>query len=57
MIKNELMSSEESGVNGEGEDITIVHPLPWRFKYCSKMFSKIDSYLYNNSKALKAGAK
>ena len=28
MMKNELMSSEKSGVDAEGDDITIMHPLP-----------------------------
>ena len=39
-MKNELMSSEESGVDEEGQEITVVRPLQWRYKYCSSMFSK-----------------
>ena len=38
------MSSEESG----SEDENIVHPLPWRSKYLSTMFEKIDVYIEQN---------
>lgn len=37
VVTTELMSSEES----EGDDI-VVHPLPWRSKYVTNMFEKID---------------
>ena len=40
---NELMSSEESAEDDDGEFI-VVHPLPWRSKYVSKKFSQIDRY-------------
>ena len=39
VVNTELMSSEES----EGDDI-VVHPLPWRSKYVTNMFEKIDAY-------------
>ena len=39
VVTTELMSSEES----EGDDI-VVHPLPWRSKYVTNMFEKIDAY-------------
>lgn len=46
-MKNELMSSEESEVDENGDDVVVVRPLPWRSSYCSRMFSKIDSYTYH----------
>ena len=39
VMTSELMSSEES----EGDSI-VIHPLPWRSKYVSNMFEKIDGY-------------
>lgn len=39
VITKEFVSSEESG----GEDEIIVHPLSWRSKYVSSMFTKIDT--------------
>lgn len=42
--KNSYMSSEESG----DDDSMIIHPIPWRSAYVSKMFDKID--VFNNSK-------
>ena len=47
VMRNEMMSSEESDVDEEGEGITVVHLLVWRSKYCSSMFSKIDKYSYS----------
>ena len=44
-MRNDLMSSEESDTNENGEEIVIVHPPEWRSSYCSKMFSKIDQYI------------
>ena len=38
------MSSEESGLEDE-EPVIILHPLPWRSNYCTKMFDKIDAYV------------
>ena len=52
VMRNEMLSSEESDVDEEGEGITIVHPLVWRSKYCSSMFSKIDKYSYSLKSAL-----
>ena len=40
LMINEVMSSEESG----DEDIMILHPLPWRSDYVTKMFQNIDKY-------------
>lgn len=40
VITNDTMSSEESGP----DDTIIVHSLPWRTQYVSKMFEKIDQY-------------
>ena len=37
------MSSEESG----DDDFIVVHQLPWRSNYVSKMFSKVDAYVIN----------
>ena len=39
VMKTELMSSEDS----DGDSI-VVHPLPWRSKYVTNMFEKIDGY-------------
>ena len=36
------MSSEESE-----DDSIIVHPIPWRSAYVSRMFAKIDAYTIN----------
>ena len=48
VMRNEMMSSEESGIDeDDGQDITVIHPLIWRSKYCSTMFSKIDKYSYS----------
>ena len=44
VVKNELMSSEESGE----DDAIVVHPLPWRSEYVDKMFKKIDEYCFSN---------
>ena len=38
------MSSEESGVDDNGDDILLVKPLPWRSGECNRMFTKIDGY-------------
>ena len=38
------MSSEESGVDDNGDDILLVKPLPWRSGECNRMFIKIDGY-------------
>ena len=35
------MSSEESG----DDDFIVLHRLPWRSDYVTKMFSKIDAYV------------
>lgn len=40
VVSNEMMSSEESGT----EDTIVVHPLPWRSKYVTGMFNKVDQY-------------
>ena len=52
VMRNEMMLSEESDVDEEGEGIAIVDPLVWRSKYCSSMFSKIDKYSYSLKSAL-----
>ncbi len=44
VITNDFMSSEESGE----DDTIVVHPLPWRSEYCTKMFRKIDAYCDNH---------
>ena len=36
------MSSEASG--NDSDDSIIVHPIPWRSEYVSRMFKKIDAY-------------
>ena len=51
VMSNEFMSSEESG-NDSDVDI-ILHPIPWRSEYVSKMFAKIDAY-NNRSKSSQA---
>ena len=35
------MSSEESGIDDNGDDILSVKPLPWRSGECNRMFTKI----------------
>ena len=35
------VTSEESG----DDDFIVLHPLPWRSAYITKMFSKIDAYI------------
>ena len=44
-MTNDIMSSEKSAVDEEGRDITVIHPLPWRSKYCSNIFSMINKYV------------
>ena len=39
VMTTELMSSEESE-----DDSIVVRPLPWRSKYVTNMFEKIDGY-------------
>ena len=39
VVTTELMSTEESEADG-----IVVHPLPWRSKYVTNMFEKIDTY-------------
>ena len=51
VMSNEFMSSEESG--NDSDDDIILHPIPWRSKYVSKMFAKIDAY-NNRSKSSQA---
>lgn len=41
VIANDIMSSEESGPD---DDSILVHSLPWRTQYVTKMFGKIDQY-------------
>lgn len=45
VLKNEIMSSEESDMDEDGEEIVTVHPLPWRSEYCTRMFGKIDKFV------------
>ena len=40
------MSSEASG--NDSDDSIIVHPIPWRSEYVSRMFKKIDAYSDKN---------
>ena len=40
----EIMSSEESGQE-EGEDVLIVHPLPWLSESVSKVKSSLDQQI------------
>lgn len=44
LMVNSFMSSEESDIDGD-EEIVTVHPLPWRSKYVSTMFTRIDDYV------------
>ncbi|CAI8017551.1 hypothetical protein GBAR_LOCUS10650 [Geodia barretti] len=41
VMKRDYMSSEESG----DDDFIVLHRLPWRSDYVTKMFSKIDAYV------------
>ena len=41
VTKRDYMSSEESG----DDDFIVLHPLPWRSAYITKMFSKMDAYI------------
>lgn len=43
VIGNEYMLSEES----DDEDRIIVHTIPWRSDYVSRMFERIDAYCNN----------
>ena len=45
VVRNEFMSSEESDSD---DDSVIIHQLPWRTAYVTKMFAVIDKY--NSSK-------
>ena len=40
-MTNEFMSSDDSGSD---DDTYIVRPIPWRSKYVSTMFDRIDKY-------------
>ena len=44
VMRSELMSSEESDVDDNGDKILIVKPLPWTSSECNRMFTKIDGY-------------
>ena len=43
VTKKEYISSEESA----DDDFIVLHPLPWRSDYVTRMFSKIDAYIIN----------
>ena len=39
------MSSEESDVDENGDEVLQIRPLPWRSSEVNRMFSKIDTYI------------
>lgn len=47
VMNRDYMSSEESG----DDDFIVLHQLPWRSDYVTKMFSKIDAYVISMKSA------
>ena len=45
VMRTEVMSSEESDVDGNGDEVLHIRPLPWRSSEVNRMFAKIDTYI------------
>lgn len=43
-MKTEIMSSEDSEIDDNGDEVLKVRLLPWRSSEVNRMFSKIDAY-------------